>query len=55
MYTSVTGSTRPKSTLHQGVGSLGSVWEQEPRLKIVELIPSTAFLLDDLRKFLELD
>ena len=57
MYTSVTGSSRPKSTLHQGKGSksLWSVWEQEPRLKIVELIPSTAFLLDDLPYSLKLD
>ena len=48
MYTSLTGSTRPKSTLHQGVVPIGPVEEQEPRRKIVELIPSTAFLLTHL-------
>ena len=44
-YTSVTGSTRPRSTLHQGLCSSRVCVHVKPTSYIVLLFPSTALLL----------
>ena len=44
MYTSETGSTCPRSTLHQGSTTRG-VCVQDPSVYVVSLLPSTPRLL----------